>query len=298
MGTSSDVIVEKPLLKGGEKVFCKKRWRISSIVKWAIILLFAALFAIPFWWMIDTALLSNRHVFDYPPDLWPRVPEWSNFAKAIAQTNFLRYIANSIGVAFLIVIGQLITASLAAYAIARVPFRGRKIAYGVILSTLMIPTQITFIPLFLIMKQLNWIDSYQALIVPFLGSAFATFWLIQAFRQVPQVILDAAQIDGANHFWILWRIVVPLSKSSLLSVAFLNFVFHYNDLFWPLVVTQSDVMRTVPVGLSYLIASDGAGTAWNVLMASAIIAVIPAVVLFLFGQRYLVQSVSHSGLKE
>jgi ABC-type glycerol-3-phosphate transport system permease component len=298
MGTSSDVILEATLEKGREAKCTNKRYHLPVILKWIVLSVFGVLFAIPFWWMIDTALLSNQHVFDYPPDLWPRVPEWSNFLKALQQTNFLRYIFNSIAVSTGIVSGQLITASLAAYAIARIPFRGKKVAYGLILSTLMIPAQITFIPMFLMMKQVNWIDSYQALIVPFIGSAFATFWLIQAFRQVPQIILDAAQIDGASHFWILWRIVLPLSKSALLSVAFLNFVFHYNDLFWPLIVTQSDAMRTVPVGLSYLVANDGSGTAWNVLMASSILATIPALLLFVAGQRFLVQSVAHNGMKD
>ena len=298
MGTSSDVILEATLEQGREAKRTNKRYNLPVILKWIVLSIFGVLFAIPFWWMIDTALLSNQHVFDYPPDLWPRVPEWSNFLKALQQTNFLRYIFNSIAVSTGIVSGQLITASLAAYAIARIPFRGKKVAYGLILSTLMIPAQITFIPMFLMMKQVNWIDSYQALIVPFIGSAFATFWLIQAFRQVPQIILDAAQIDGASHFWILWRIVLPLSKSALLSVAFLNFVFHYNDLFWPLIVTQSDAMRTVPVGLSYLVANDGSGTAWNVLMASSILATIPALLLFVAGQRFLVQSVAHSGMKD
>ena len=298
MGTSSDVILEATLEKGREAKRTNKRYNLPVILKWIVLSIFGVLFAIPFWWMIDTALLSNQHVFDYPPDLWPRVPEWSNFLKALQQTNFLRYIFNSIAVSTGIVSGQLITASLAAYAIARIPFRGKKVAYGLILSTLMIPAQITFIPMFLMMKQVNWIDSYQALIVPFIGSAFATFWLIQAFRQVPQIILDAAQIDGASHFWILWRIVLPLSKSALLSVAFLNFVFHYNDLFWPLIVTQSDAMRTVPVGLSYLVANDGSGTAWNVLMASSILATIPALLLFVAGQRFLVQSVAHNGMKD
>ncbi len=296
MGTSPDVILEGALERAQAHIV--RRWHVRSIIKWAVLSAFGVLFIIPFWWMIDTALLSNQHVFDYPPELWPSVPKWSNFLLALQQTNFLRYIFNSIAVSTAIVIGQLITASLAAYAIARIPFRGKKIAYGMILSTLMIPAQITFIPMFLMMKQVNWIDSYQALIIPFIGSAFATFWLIQAFRQVPQIILDAAQIDGAHHLWILWRIVLPLSKSALLSVAFLNFVFHYNDLFWPLIITQSDAMRTVPVGLSYLVANDGSGTAWNVLMASALLATIPALLLFVGGQRFLVQSVAHSGIKD
>lgn len=177
-------------------------------------------------------------------------------------------------------------------------FSGKKIAYGLILATFMIPVQVTFIPMFLMMKEFNWIDTYQALIVPFLGSAFATFWLVQAFRQVPQVILDAAQMDGAGHMWILTRIVLPMCKPSLLSVAFLNFVFHYNDLFWPLITTQSNSMRTVPVGLTYMIANDGSGTSWSTLMASSLLAILPALLLFFIGQKYFVQGTAHTAIKE
>ncbi len=156
MGTSPDVILDGTLEKTRQQTHVIRRWHIRSILKWAVLSAFGVLFAIPFWWMIDTSLLSNQHVFDYPPDLWPRVPQWSNFLLALQQTNFVRYIFNSIAVSTAIVIGQLIIASLAAYAIARIPFRGKKVAYGLILSTLMIPTQITFIPMFLMMKQVNW----------------------------------------------------------------------------------------------------------------------------------------------
>ncbi|PWI57832.1 carbohydrate ABC transporter permease [Sulfoacidibacillus thermotolerans] len=269
-----------------------------NVMKFIVLAGGATLFCIPLWWMINTSLLANQQVFMNPPQFFPLDPQWKNFLIAWRQPDFARYLANSLFVAFAIVLGQLITSSLAAYAIARVPFRGKRIAYALILTTFMIPVQVTFIPMFLMMRQLNWIDTYQALIVPFLGSAFATFWLVQAFRQVPQLILDAAQIDGASHWWILWRIVLPLCKPSLLAVAFLNFVFHFNDLFWPLISTQSNTMRTIPVGLTYMVATDGSGTAWTILMASSLLATLPTLLLFIAGQKYFIQSNTHAGLKE
>ncbi|MCY0889086.1 MAG: carbohydrate ABC transporter permease [Alicyclobacillaceae bacterium] len=295
MGAPSDVIAapwDQVDDAGKPKKQRRWSWRLLILVPLGVV------FLMPFWWMIVTSLLPNNQVFDYPPHLFPTHPQWQDFAKAWSQPDFPRYMFNSIFVSVAIVIGQLITSSLAAYSVARVRFTGRRFVYWLILATLMIPGQVTFIPVFLLMKQLNWIDTYQALIVPFIGSAFATFWLVQSFRQVPQVILDAAQMDGAGHLWVLWRVVIPLCKPALISVAFLNLVFHYNDFFWPLIVTQTNSMRTIPVGLSYLVASDGSGTLWNILMASSLIAIIPTLILFLLGQRFFVQGTSTTGLKD
>ncbi|MDP9729447.1 carbohydrate ABC transporter permease [Alicyclobacillus tolerans] len=295
MGTPSDVMTLR------ETVWPKKTSRTARYSSsWRIVItgVLAIVFFAPFWWMVVISLLPNRLVLSFPPQWFPFHPEWRNFFLAWEQPYFARYVINSLLVSVAIVIGQLMTSSLAAYAIARISFSGRRLVYWLLLVTLMIPGQVTFIPVFLIMKHLGWIDTYQALIVPFIGSAFATFWLIQSFRQVPQVILDAAQIDGAEHFWIFMRIILPLNKSALLSIAFLNFVFHYNDFFWPLIVTQSNSMRTFPVGLSYLIASDGSGTMWNVLMASTLIGIVPVLLIFFVGQRFLVQGISSAGIKE
>ncbi|MCI0182410.1 carbohydrate ABC transporter permease [Sulfoacidibacillus ferrooxidans] len=298
MGTPSNVVTTSLSSVQKRHLIRSKRVPMRKIINISVLTMIAAVFFMPLWWMADTSLLSNQQVFDYPPHYIPWHPQWTNFIAAWDQPYFSRYMLNSIIIAVAIVIGQLVTSSLAAYAIARVPFRGKKIAYGLILATFMIPVQVTFIPMFLMMKEFNWIDTYQALIVPFLGSAFATFWLVQAFRQVPQVILDAAQMDGAGHMWILTRIVLPMCKPSLLSVAFLNFVFHYNDLFWPLITTQSNSMRTVPVGLTYMIANDGSGTSWSTLMASSLLAILPALLLFFIGQKYFVQGTAHTAIKE
>ncbi|UOF91640.1 carbohydrate ABC transporter permease [Fodinisporobacter ferrooxydans] len=299
MGPSSDVTVvyqPEPLISITKSIRKKKR-NAMQMVRFGVMALIGLLMIVPLLWMIITALLPLQEVFSYPPHLLPRHPQWMNWIKAWNYRPMGHYLFNSILVSGLIVCGQVITASLAAYALARIRFAGHKLAFWLIMLTLMVPTQVTFIPLFLTMKQLNWIDSYLGLIVPFIGSAFATFWLYQAFQQVPRTIMEAAEVDGASHFWIVFRIVLPLSKPSIISLMILNFVWHYNDFFWPLVVTQSDTMRTVPLGLSFMLANDGSGTPWNLVSAANIIAILPSLLLFIFGQKYFVSSAASSGVK-
>jgi ABC-type glycerol-3-phosphate transport system permease component len=252
---------------------------------------------VPLLWMITTSLLPNQEVFNYPPHFIPDHPQWGNFIKAWNYKPMGVYMVNSVIVSSCIIIGQIATSSLAAYALARIRFAGHRLAFWLIMLTLMVPTQVTFIPLFLIMKQVGWIDSLSGLISPFIGSAFATFWLYQGFKQVPQSILEAAEVDGASHFWIVFKVILPLSKPSIMALALLNFVWHYNDFFWPLVVTQSDSMRTIPVGLSFMMANDGTGTPWNLVTAANLIAIIPPLVLFLLGQKYFISSATSSGVK-
>jgi ABC-type glycerol-3-phosphate transport system permease component len=253
--------------------------------------------SLPFLWMVSTALMPLKEVFVYPPHFVTLHPQWGNWIKAWNYRPMGQYLFNTVIVAGFIVLGQVTTASLAAYALARLRFRGMKFVFWTIMMTLMVPTQVTFIPLFLIIKDAGWMDSYTGLIAPFVGSAFATFWLYQAFKQVPSSIVEAAQVDGAGHFWILYKIMLPLSKASIITLVLLNFVWHYNDFFWPLIVTQSDAMRTIPVGLSFMMASDGTGTPWNLLAAANLISMVPSLLLFLFGKKYFTGSAMSSAVK-
>lgn len=299
MGAPSNVVVvqKADLHTTSIRVGKKNKRNIANYVRWFLLATVGLVIIIPLLWMVTTSLLPLQDVFSYPPHVIPRHPQWGNWSKAWSYKPLGLYLFNSIIVAVLIVAGQLITSSLAAYALARIRFAGHKLVFWVIMMTLMIPGQVTFIPVFLLMKQLGWIDSYLGLITPFVGSAFATFWLYQAFRQLPQEILEAAQVDGASHFWIVFRIIVPLSKPSMISLAILNFVWHYNDFFWPLVVTQSESMRTMPLGLSFMMATDGSGTPWNLLAAANVIAILPALLLFFLGQKYFVNNGASSAVK-
>lgn len=205
---------------------------------------------------------------------------------------------NSIVVAGGIILGQLFTTAMGAYALTRIEFRGRRAVFMVILSTMMVPIQLTFIPAFLILSRLNWIDTYQALIVPFIASGFGIFLLRQSFMQVPMALIDAARMDGASHWAILRHVMVPLARPAIITLAVLNFVFHYNQFFWPLIVTNSNDMRTLPVGLASMVLSSGTGgTQWNQLMAADVFTLVPLIALFSLGQKYLTQTPMTAGVK-
>ncbi len=264
----------------------------------AVLLLASALILAPLFWMLSLSLQNASAAFSFPPHFLPLPPHWLNYPAAWVSEPFGRMYVNSIVVTFGIIAGQLVTCSMAAYALSRIEFKGKRAVFLVVLATMMVPVQITFIPAFLILSRLGWIDTYQALIVPFVASGFGVFLLRQAFLQVPQALIDAARIDGAGHWTVLRAVMVPLSKPTLTTLAVLSFVFHYNDFFWPLIVTNSNSMRTLPVGLTMMIMSTGTGgTQWNQLMAADVFTLMPLIILFALGQRYLTQTPLTTGIK-
>ncbi len=265
----------------------------------ALLLLATLLVAAPLLWMASMALQDIQAVFSYPPRLLPSPPKWGNFAEAWRSQPFAAFYFNSVVVAVAIIVGQLVTVCLAAYALTQLSFRGREKVFLLILATMMVPAQVTFVPAFLVLKNLGWINTYQALIVPFLTSAFGIFLVRQSFLRVPQSFIDSARVDGAGHLRILWSIMVPLSKPSLTTMVLLNFVWHYNDFFWPLVVTNSTDMRTLPIGLAFFLGNQGGGegTPWQLIMAADVFTVAPLILLYFVAQRFITQNDLASGMK-
>jgi multiple sugar transport system permease protein len=192
--------------------------------------------------------------------------------------------------------GQIVTCSLAAYAFARLQFRGRDILFYLFLGTMMIPGQVTMIPSFLMLHWLGWIDSYAALIVPGLASAFGTFLLRQFFLSIPRDLEDAASIDGCSRFGVLWRIILPLSRPALATLAVFTFMGVFNDFLWALVVVSSEEMKTVQLGLA--IFRDRYQTDWGQLMAASVTATLPILLVFFFAQKYFIRGITLSGLKD
>ncbi|HET7379010.1 MAG TPA: carbohydrate ABC transporter permease, partial [Gaiellales bacterium] len=198
----------------------------------------------------------------------------------------------------LIIAGQIVTSCLAAYGLTQLRFRGQNLAFLFIMSTMMVPIQATFIPAYIIVSRLRWVDTYWGLVMPFVASGFGVFLMRQAFLVVPRALVEAARIDGAGHWVILTRIMLPLTRPAILTLAALSFVFHYNDFFWPLIVTNSASMRTLPVGLATMILTEGAhGTQWNQVMAADVFVVAPILVAFVFMQRYLAPTALTTGAK-
>lgn len=211
------------------------------------------------------------------------------------QANFARYFFVSIFTSLAATVGTLITGALAAFAFSRFEFFGKGAFFYIVLATMMVPGQILLIPNFLILSQLGWLDTYAALIVPWLASVFTIFLMRQFFLQIPDDLWEAARIDGASHFRYLWQIVVPLSKPVFITAGIFNFLGNWNALLWPLIVTSQPRMRTLMVGLQTF--TEEAGVSFHLLMAASTMAILPAVLLFLFLQRFFIEGIARSGLK-
>lgn len=268
----------------------------KSTLKHIVIYVLAFITLAPFIWMILTSLKDMNEIYVYPPQFIPSEFKWENYKKAFEAAPFGRYYFNSIFVAVTVTLGQLITCSMAAFAFARLQFKGRNILFYLFLGTMMIPYNVTMIPSFLVLYWLGWIDTYYALIVPGLASAFGTFLLRQFFITIPRELEEAAYIDGATKLQVLRKIIVPLAKPALATLAIFTFMGVFNDFIWALIVLNSEDMQTVQLGLA--IFRDRYLTQWDLLMAGSVTAVLPILIVFFFAQKYFIQGITLSGLKE
>lgn len=249
----------------------------------------------PFIWMVLTAFKGNQEVYVYPPTFFPREFHWDNFSHVLETVPFLRFYFNSLLVTTLITVSQVATSVLAAYVFARIDFWGRNFLFLVYLATLVIPNQVTMLPLFLLMSQFGWIDSYQALVVPFLANAFAVFFLRQFFASLPRELEDAARVDGAGRLRTLIQIILPLARPALATITLFIFLSEWDSYLWPLIVTNTQAMRTLPIGLRFFVEESGAQL--NYMMAGALMAVIPIILLFFMAQRQFIEGIAMTGTK-
>ncbi len=251
---------------------------------------------LPFLWMLVTALKPDNEVFVFPPRWVPAVWQFANFATAWHKAPFGRFFLNSVIVTASITALQLVTASLAAYAFARLEFPGKSFMFLTYLAIIMVPSQVTLIPNFLTLKRLGMLNTYWGLIVPFAATGFGTFLIRQHFLSIPRELFDAATMDGATHLRTLWQICLPLARPGLATFGLLTTMWHWNDFFWPLIVTSSVQMRTMPLGLVVFTGAEQ-GTSWNLLMAAGIFTALPIVALFLLAERYFVAGIARVGIK-
>ena len=250
---------------------------------------------VPFAWMISTSLKSGQYVLSMPPQLIPNPATLDSYRRIFELYPIGRMLFNSLFVAGLVTMGQLVTCSMAAYAFARLKFRGHNFVFLLYLATLMVPFQVTITPLFIMMRIFGWINTYQGLILPGVFSAFGTFMLRQAFMTIPTEYEEAAYMDGASPLTIFLKIILPLSKPALATLSVFAFMGSWNSFMWPLFIVREETLMTLPVGLATL---QGRWlTEWNLVMAGAVITVLPMLLLYLFAQKYLVQGYVMSGLK-
>jgi len=255
----------------------------------------AAAVLFPMYLALVNALLPAEDIITYPPELFPIHPQWGNFKGALDATPLSRFMLNSFIQSSVIVAGQLVTSVMAAYAFAFLRFPFRNALFLLFLSTLMVPWEVTIIPNFQTIRTLGWIDSYQALTVPFLATAVGTFLLRQHFMTIPQELRDAAAIDGYGHWRFLLYVVVPLSRPILAAVAVFSFLQAWNQYLWPLLVTNEDTYRTVQIGLQKLASQEI--DRLNVVFAGTVIAAIPMFILLILFQRQIVRGLTAGAIK-
>jgi multiple sugar transport system permease protein len=279
----------------------RQRARTSSLLTYAVLVVGSVVMLVPLAWMVLTSLKSYPEVIVSPPVWLPRTPRWGNYAEALTTFDFSRYLRNSLFVCVTTIIGTLVTCTLAAYAFACLRARGRDLIFALLLSTMMLPAQVTIIPLFKLFASIGWINTFYPLIVPsfFATNVFAIFLLRQFFIAVPRDYIEAARIDGASELRILWSIFVPLSKPVLLTVAVFSFLGSWNDLWGPLIYLHDERLFTMPIGLLNFIGTAGRaqGSPWQLVMAVSTVMMIPVVILFFVAQKRFIEGIATSGIK-
>lgn len=268
-----------------------------NLVRVSVMVILVVIMILPFLWMLSTSLKSQEYILQVTPQLIPDPMTTESYTQLAERIDLLRIFFNSMFVAVVGTIGQLIVSAMAAYAFARMQWRGRNTVFTLYLATMMIPSVVLVIPQFILVRSLGWVNSYQALIVPALFSAFGTFLLRQSFLGLPKDFEEAAFVDGANHFTIFWRIILPLSKPALATLAVFSFMGLWNAYLWPLFSARKPDVMTLPVALATLQAGPRALTEWNMVMAGAVITVLPILIMYLLAQRWFVSGIVSSGIK-
>jgi multiple sugar transport system permease protein len=257
---------------------------------------FGVLMVLPFIWMVSTSFKIPIDVFNYPIEWIPRTFNWNNYSRVWNGSQpFDLYYYNSVKVTVITVLGTVIVSSAAAYGFSRVAFKGRDAVFFIFLATLMIPDQVTLVPRFIIFNYLGIYDTHGALILPGMFTAFGIFLLRQFYVGIPEDFSEAAKIEGAGHFQVWLRIIIPLSKPALVSLVILSFTGNWNEFVNPLVFLASKELYTVPIGLTNFI--DESGTDYTLMMAAAVSSILPVIILFLAGQKWFIEGVVSSGVK-
>lgn len=250
----------------------------------------------PFVWMLLSSFKETAEIRRIPPTFLPQDPTLGNYRDLLARNNFPRYFLNSTVVALIVTAGNIVFASMLGYALAKLSFPGKRLLFGIVLGMLMVPGIATFIPLYVLVANLGLANTYPGLILPFLAGPFGVFLMRQFIRELPDELLDAARVDGAGEYYIFGRIVMPLSLPALATLGILTFLATWNSFLWPLVVAQSDQMYTLPVALA-LISVGQQTTNYGLLLAGAVIVVVPVLIVFLALQSYFTKGIAMTGFK-
>jgi len=271
----------------------QKTWQ--KVLAHVALLALAIVFVAPFYWLVVTSLKTDRQVFE-TTTWFPNPVMWSNYGRALTYIPFGQYTLNTLFVCAVSVFGTVLSCAMVAYSFARIPWKGRDALFVIVLATLMPPGQVTMIPVFMIYKWLGWIGSYKPLVVPaFFGSAFFIFMLRQFFRTIPQELSESARMDGANEFGIFSRIILPLSRPALATVALLTFIGAWTDFMGPLLYLNDPNRYTLSLGLQQFVSQHGAE--WSMLMAASTVMALPIIVLYFLAQKTFIEGITLTGIK-
>jgi multiple sugar transport system permease protein len=270
---------------------------LKSLLRYAALIALSVLFVVPFLWMVGTSITPGSEVLNLDRALFPSRPAWENYRIALTTLPFHLFLCNTLIVTLLCMIGQTLSASLVAFAFARMNFPFRDALFVLVLSTMMLPPQVTMIPTFVMFAKIGWLDSLKPLIVPafFGGGALFIFLLRQFFKTIPRELEEAARLDGCSTLGVYWHVVMPLSRTALITVAIFSFIGHWNDFLGPLIYTQSLEKKTLALGITAFKTLQG--TEYHLLMAASVTVLTPIIVIFFLAQRYFVQGIVTTGMK-
>jgi multiple sugar transport system permease protein len=273
----------------------KRKFDVVALILHIVLWIGVVIVSLPFVWMILSSIKSLPDFYTF--SFFPHSIDWSGYQYIFQQTNYLRWYLNSIIVAVCVTTSGLVFDSLAGYALAKYKVPGVTAVFLLILSTLMIPTEMLVIPWYVMGSQLNWIDTFWGVMFPGMMEAFGVFLMRQFMLGVPNDLLDAARIDGLSEFKIWWRVAMPQVKPALSALGILTFLGNWNAYLWPVIATTTDPMRTLPVGISLYASADNGGIQWNTIMGMSTVAVIPIIIVFLVFQRRIVEGIALTGVK-
>ncbi|HYF82115.1 MAG TPA: carbohydrate ABC transporter permease [Clostridia bacterium] len=271
---------------------------IKKVSKYVILYGLASMMILPFLWMLSTSFKPSNEIFTIPIKWIPSEINLNNYKKAVTSFPFIRFFINSLIVTAFIIFGQLITSVMAAYAFARMEFRGKNILFILLLSGLMLPAQTIMIPMILTLEKLSLLNKLAGLIIPFAWSALIVFLLKQFFMQIPKEIEEAAIIDGCTTFQVITKIILPISRPILATSFILIFIYAWNQYFWPLLIVSKEELYTLQLGLAYFREINAIETDWGALMAGTALTLVPVIIVFIIFQKKVIESIAFSGGKE
>lgn len=287
---------EQKILKAETNI--SSTFSVKKIIRHALLIIFCLIMAFPFLWMFLSAIKTKNEVWKFPPTLFPAVPQWGNFTEAFKAAPFGLYIFNSAFTSIIIVLIQVVNSSMMAYALTNLKFPGKKLLFGIVMATYMMPAAATYLPSYVALSKFNMIDTYKGIIISNAVSVFGIFLMRQAFLQIKREMVEAALIDGAGHFRILWQIIMPIAKSSFVTLALINFVANYNNYLWPSLIIKDPNKYLVTMGLRQFFIQGGAyGIKWPQVMAASTFTIAPLLIVFFFAQKWFMSGISDTGVK-